>query len=37
MYTIMKDYVNKEKATTMKCISLDENNYVFNKTDYKFM
>jgi hypothetical protein len=33
----MKDLKNKEKITTMKCISLDKNNYVFNKSDYKFM
>lgn len=33
----MKDLKNKGKTTTMKCISLDENSYVFNKSDYKFM
>jgi hypothetical protein len=33
----MKDLKNKGKTTTMKCISLDKNNYVFNKSDYKFM
>jgi hypothetical protein len=33
----MKDLKNKGKVTTMKCISLDKNSYVFNKADYKFM
>jgi hypothetical protein len=33
----MKDLKNKGKTTTMKCISLDKNSYVFNKADYKFM
>jgi hypothetical protein len=33
----MKDLKNKGKTTTMKCISLDKNSYVFNKSDYKFM
>ena len=33
----MKDLKNKGKVTTMKCISLEKNAYVFNKADYKFM
>jgi hypothetical protein len=33
----MKDLKNKGKVTTMKCISLDKNTYVFNKADYQFM
>jgi hypothetical protein len=33
----MKDLKNKGKITTMKCVSLDKNTYVFNKSDYKFM
>lgn len=33
----MKDLKKGGKVTTMKCISLEKNDYVFNKTDYKFM
>ena len=33
----MKDLKNKGKVTTMKCISLEKNAYMFNKADYKFM
>jgi hypothetical protein len=33
----MKDLKNKGKVTTMKCISLEKNAYIFNKADYKFM
>jgi hypothetical protein len=33
----MKDFKNKGKVTTMKCISLEKSAYVFNKADYKFM
>jgi hypothetical protein len=33
----MRDLKNKGKTTTMKCVSLDKNSYVFNKADYKFM
>ena len=33
----MKDLKNKNKITTMKCISLEKNSYVFNKSDYRFM
>lgn len=33
----MKDLKNKGKVTTMKCVSLEKNAYVFNKADYKFM
>jgi hypothetical protein len=33
----MKDLKNNGKTTTMKCVSLDKNSYVFNKADYKFM
>ena len=33
----MKDLKNKGKVTTMKCISLDKSDYIFNKSDYKFM
>jgi hypothetical protein len=33
----MKDLKNKGKTTTMKCVSLDKNSYVFNKSDYQFM
>lgn len=33
----MKDLKNKDKITTMKCISLEKSVFVFNKADYKFM
>ena len=37
MEMTMKDLNKKNKITTMKCISLEKNNYTFNKADYKFM
>ena len=33
----MKELKNKNKVTTMKCISLEKNTYVFSKSDYQFM
>ncbi|MNR47204.1 hypothetical protein D3C85_1662740 [compost metagenome] len=33
----MKDLKNKGKVTTMKCISLEKKDFVFNKADYQFM
>lgn len=33
----MKDLKKGGTVTTMKCISLEKNAYVFNKADYKFM
>jgi hypothetical protein len=33
----MKDLKNKGKVTTMRCVSLEKNAYMFNKADYKFM
>jgi hypothetical protein len=33
----MKDFRNKGKVTTMRCISLDKSVFVFNKADYHFM
>lgn len=33
----MKDLKKNGKSTTMKCISLEKNAFVFNKTDYTFM
>lgn len=33
----MKDLKNKGKVTIMRCVSLEKNAYMFNKTDYKFM
>jgi len=32
-----KDLKNKNKTSTMKCISLNKEPYTFNKSDYKFM
>lgn len=32
-----KDLKNKNKNTTMKCVSLNKESYIFNKSDYKFM
>lgn len=33
----MKDLKNKGKVTTMKCLNLEKNAFVFNKADYRFM